>query len=241
MAASVSARGGSIVGVRVGLTILLAASALLSLVAAAAWFVGVFPEREAVGQTSRDQTITAPPSESPAPETVSPAPSSSPAAVPEDLSANALGSAAASAQAHNPAGIPDLSVMDVIGNLKYFATDVDFRCTGPTVTVGDNIHWSCAEGARGGRTSYDVILVGDDPLTILSVTATAHGVSQERAASFFSYVASLCLQDTDPLNSEAWMQENIPTGGQTASGGTALSVYGTQEVRTLEVVATGAF
>src|SRR5215213_6144171 len=58
---------GPIVGVRVGLTILLAASALLSLVAAAAWLVGVFPEREAVGQTSRDPTITAPPFASPAP------------------------------------------------------------------------------------------------------------------------------------------------------------------------------
>src|SRR5215203_472342 len=52
---------GSIVGVRVGLTMLLTASALLSLVAAAVWLVGVFPEREAVGQTSRDSTITAPP------------------------------------------------------------------------------------------------------------------------------------------------------------------------------------
>jgi hypothetical protein len=49
------------VGVRVGLTILVAVSALLFLVAAAAWLIGVFPEREAVGQTSRDPTITAPP------------------------------------------------------------------------------------------------------------------------------------------------------------------------------------
>src|SRR5688572_21807392 len=47
---------GPIVGVRVGLTILIAVSALLSLVAAAVWLVGVFPEQEAVGQTSRDQT-----------------------------------------------------------------------------------------------------------------------------------------------------------------------------------------
>jgi hypothetical protein len=224
------------VGVRVRLTIILAASALLSVVAAAVWLVGVFPEREAVGQTPREQTITAPPSESPAPETTSPSPSSSPAAVPEDLSANALGSA----QAHNCTSIPDLSVMHVIGNLKYFATDVDFRCTGPTVTEGENILWSCAANLRSERDSYDVSLVGDDPLTIFSVTATAHGVSEERAASFFSYIASLCLQDTDPLNPDAWMQEKVPTGGQTTTGGTALSVYGTQEVRTLEVVAIGA-
>ena len=229
-------------GVRVGLTILLAVSALLSLLAAAAWLIGVFAEREAVGQTSRDPTITAsPPSVSPEPKTPSPSPSSSPGAGPEDALGNALGNASASAQADNPAGIPDLSVMDVIGNLKYFATDVHFRCTGPTAAESNNILWSCAANARGQRGSYDVTVVGDDPLTIFSVTATVHGVSQETAASFFSYVAGLSLPDTDPLNPEAWMQENVPTGGQTATGGTALSVYGTKEVRTLEVVAIGAF
>jgi hypothetical protein len=60
------------VGVRLGLTILLAVLALLSLVAAAAWLIGVFAEREAVGQTSREQTITAPPSVSPEPKTAQP-------------------------------------------------------------------------------------------------------------------------------------------------------------------------
>jgi hypothetical protein len=230
------------VGVRGGLTILLAVSALLSLVAAAAWLIGVFPEREAVGQTSRDPTITAsPPSVSPEPKTPSPSASSPPTAGMEDTSGNALGNASASVQADNRAGIPDLGAMDIVGNLKYFATDVYFRCTGPTVTEGDNILWSCAANTRGERTSYEVTLVGDGPLTIFSVTATAHRVSEERAASFFSYVADLCLQDTDPLDPEAWMQENVPTGGQTATGGTALSVYGTKEVRTLEVVAIGAF
>src|SRR5215216_4881623 len=79
----------SIVSVRVGLTILLAASALLSLVAAAVWLLGVFPEREALGQTSRDQTISAaPPSASPAPKTPSPSASSFPAAGPEDVFGN---------------------------------------------------------------------------------------------------------------------------------------------------------
>jgi hypothetical protein len=154
---------------------------------------------------------------------------------------NALGRASASAPAGNPAAIPDLGVMDVMGNLKYFATDVRFRCRGPTVTEGDNILWSCAANTRGRRGSYDVNLVGNGPLTIFSVTATVHRVSEERAASFFSYVADLCLRDTDALNPEAWMQENVPTGGHTTTGGTALSVYGTKEVRTLEVVAIGAF
>ena len=229
-------------GVRGGLTILLAVSALLSLVAAAAWLIGVFPEREAVGQTSRDPTITAsPPSVSPEPKTPSPSASSSPGAGPEDALGNALGNASANVQADNPASIPDLSVMDVIGNLKYFASDVPFRCTGPMAAEGDNILWSCAAYARGERGSYEVTLVGDDPLTIFSVTATVHGVSEETATSFFSYVVGLCLRDTDPLNPEAWMQEKVPTGGQTTTGGKALSVYGVKEVRTLEVVPIDAF
>jgi hypothetical protein len=177
------------------------------------------------------------PSASETPKTPSPSPSSSLAAGPEEASGNALGSAPAG----NPAAIPDLGAMDVIGNMKYFATDVPFRCTGPTVTEGDNILWSCAANARDGRSSNNVSLVGDDHLTILSVTATVHRVSGEGAASFFSYVADLCLRDTNPLNPEAWMQENVPTGGQVATGGTALSVYGTKEVRTLEVVASGTF
>ena len=207
-------------GVRVGLTILLAVSALLFLVAAAAWLIGVLPEREAVGQTPSDPTITAsPPSVSPEPKTPSPSPSSSPAAGPEDALGKALGNASASAQADNPASIPDLSVMDVIGNLKYFASDVPFRCTGPTAAEGDKILWSCSANARRERGSYDVTVVGDDPLTIFSVTATVHGGSEDTAASFFSYVAGLCLRDTDPLNPEAWMQENVPTGGKTATGG----------------------
>src|SRR5918994_5339301 len=58
MAASVSARGGAIVGVRVGLTILVAVSALTFLVAAAAWLIGVFPPGEAVGATAGEPTAT---------------------------------------------------------------------------------------------------------------------------------------------------------------------------------------
>src|SRR5918995_1104489 len=102
-------REGPIVGVRVGLTILVAVSALTFLVAAAAWLIGVFPEREAVGQTSRDPTITTPPSESLEPKPPTPPPPSPPAAGMEDAFGNALGNASASAQADKPASVPDLS------------------------------------------------------------------------------------------------------------------------------------
>jgi hypothetical protein len=54
-----------------------------------------------------------------------------------------------------------------------------------------------------------------------------------------SYVARLSLQDTDPLNAEAWVNRNISTGGQYSAGGAELRLYGTQQARTLEIVASG--
>ena len=222
-------------GRRSWLAVLMAASALLFLVAA--WIVGTVSKQEAVGQTSRDPATTTSTPAPPAPEATSA--SASPAAS-DDLSGDALSSTSASAQANESKGIPDLGAMDVIGNLKFFATDVEFRCAGPTPTKGD-ILWSCAATARGGSDSYGVTVVGDDPVTILSLTATARGVSDETAASFFSYVAGLCLPNTSPLDPEAWMRQNVPTGGRTFAGGAEISVYGTREARALEVVASGTF
>ena len=84
-------------------------------------------------------------------------------------------------------------------------------------------------------------MVYDDPLTIFSVEATARGASEEEAASFFANVGALCLDETDPLNPEAWVRENLPTGGQIFAEGAELSVYGTREARTLQVVASATF
>ncbi len=46
--------------------------------------------------------------------------------------------------------------------------------------------WGCS--APGGELpgTYELTMVGDGPLTILSVVATARGVSEEQAAKFFS-------------------------------------------------------
>jgi hypothetical protein len=225
---------GHIVGARTRLI----ASALLVLVAAVS-FVGAVSEQEAAGQTPKDPSNGPTPTASPVPQATSPS-AFAPPEGPGKSFGGSLGSASPSAQADGSKGIPDLSAMDVIGNLKYFSADVAFRCAGSTPTEG-NIIWSCAAPARGGSGSYEVKVVGYDPLTISSVTATARGVSQESAASFFSYVTRLCLPNTAPLDPEAWMRENLPTGGQTFTGGTEISVYGTQEVRALEVVASGTF
>ena len=81
-------------------------------------------------------------------------------------------------------------------------------------------------------------VVGDNPLTVFSVVATVRGLSEEQAAEFFTYVASLCLQEADPLNPEAWVEQNVTSGGQVFAEGAELTIYGTKEERTLQVVAT---
>ncbi len=127
--------------------------------------------------------------------------------------------------------------MDVLGNLKDYPTRSGFECVGPLPGDGDDgTLWSCSAEAEGGG-SYDVVLVGDDPLTVLSVQATAHGVSDEEAARFFGYVGALCLRGDIPFNAEAWVSQNVPAGGQTFANGAELSIYGTDEERTLQAVA----
>jgi hypothetical protein len=79
------------------------------------------------------------------------------------------------------------------------------------------------------RATYELIILREGPLTVLRVGATARGLSEEQAAEFFSYVAGLCLQEGEPLNPEAWVEQNAGSGGQVFAHGAELSIYGTEE------------
>jgi hypothetical protein len=139
-------------------------------------------------------------------------------------------------------GIPGLSVMDVLGNLYRFPVDGRFVCRGPVPgdEAGTNL-WVCSTPSARTPATHEVTVVGDDPRTVLSVEATVRGTSEEEAAEFFAYVAGLCLQDADPLNPEAWVNANVASGGQVFTEGAEFSVYGTEEERTLQVMAAGVF
>jgi hypothetical protein len=129
--------------------------------------------------------------------------------------------------------------MEVIGNLEHFDVEGGFVCDGPVPTDDRGNMWICSAPGDELPSTYELIVVGEDPATILWVAATARGVSEEEAAEFFSYVASLCLQETDPLNPEAWVEQNVGSGGQVIAQGAELTIYGTKEERTLQVVAKG--
>ena len=206
---------------------LVALVALCIVLLATVWVVRDPGQRDAVGQEA-----TTPATESPA----------SPSAIypshfPE-LSEE-LFSASASAEPV-PRGIPDLAVTDVLGNLYRFPVGGRFVCRGPVPgdEAGSNL-WVCSVPSERAPPTYEVIVVGDDPRTVFWVRATVRGVSEEAAAEFFGYVAGLCLHGTDePLNPEAWVEANVASGGQVFAGGAELSVYGTKEERTLQVVSS---
>src|SRR5829696_4866535 len=85
-------------------------------------------------------------------------------------------------------GIPGASVMDVIGNLRHFPMEGRFVCDGPQPTDGRESIWVCWAPVGESPSTYEVSVVGEDPLTVFSVVATVRGVSDEQAAAFFSYV-----------------------------------------------------
>ena len=202
---------------------LVASLALCVLIVVAAWPARGPAPHEAVGQELTVPAATAP--------SVSPPTATAPALFP------GLTDEFVSAQPE-PEGIPGLGMMDVIGHLRHFRVEGGFVCNGPTPTEGSGTVWVCSapEGKLPGI--YELTILGEDPLTVLWVKATVRGVSEEQAAKFFSYVASLCLQDTDPLNPEAWVEQNVVPGGQVFAQGAELTIYGTKEERTLQVVAT---
>jgi hypothetical protein len=171
--------------------------------------------------------------------TVSPSPASPSAASPpaalDDLE-SLLDEASASAAAEEETdGIPGLGAVEVTGNLEHAVADGRFPCDGPSPD-GDLVLWSCAHPSGG----YAAEVVGDDPLTVFSVTATARGLPEQDAEAFFAYVLALCLEDEAALDPEAWVSGNVPSGGQTFSDGVEVSVYGSEKARAMSVVSSDA-
>jgi hypothetical protein len=187
---------------------------------------------EAAGQ-SRQATTASPPATSPS--AASPAAASPAPAFDELESILDDASASAPAEEEETGGIPGLGAVEVTGNLEHAVTDGVFPCDGPSPD-GDLVLWSCAHPSGG----YAAEVVGDDPLTVFSVTATARGLPERDAEAFFAYVLELCLEEEAALDPAAWVSGSVPSGGQTFSDGVEVSVYGSEEARAMSVVSTEA-
>ena len=160
-----------------------------------------------------------------------------PADQPEDFPIN-LGSGANVGAEGRPRVIPGLSDMDVIGELQQYIPGTNFRCPGGAPAGGGNLSKRSCRSSRADDSSavYEVTLVEDDPPSVVSVTAIASDASDEEAARVLGRVARLAVGDSGPLDSEAWVDRTIFSGGQYSAEGTEVRLYGAQGNRTLEIV-----
>ena len=215
--------------VRRGEAILGPALLLLLLSAAIVW-VGYEPDsREAAGQ-EKAREVTAPTSE--------PATPAAPVLPKLDLpDLSDLPKDQPKAE-RRPAGIPGLSEMNVVGELQHLP-GTNFRCPGGGPAGGGLTKRVCTSSSAEDSVVLEVTVVEDNPSTVLWVRADARDATDEAAAEFLNYVADLSLEDLDPLNAEAWVGENITSGGEYGAEGASLKLYGSEGARTLEIVASG--
>ncbi|HLL41379.1 MAG TPA: hypothetical protein VK357_17195 [Rubrobacteraceae bacterium] len=212
-------------GVRGGAVILLLALALLILLLAAMWYA-LFDRQEAAEREKGEEEITVVLESQPedSPLLFGPGPSVNPTRA---TSANG-----------RPLGIPGLSGMDVIGELQY-APGAAFRCPGGGPAGGGLYKRTCtAFSSDDPAVYYEVTVVEDDPSTVLSVVATAENATDEAAAKVLGYVARLSIGAAGPLEPEVWVERSISSGGQYFSNGAEVRLYGTEVIRTLEIIAS---
>ena len=205
---------------------------LVLLLLGAAW--GVFGGGEAAGQDRQavdETTAASPPAASPS--AASPSASVDPAF--DELESLIDDSSAGAFAEQEPGGIPGLGAVEVTGNLEHAVADGTFPCDGPSPD-GDLVVWSCAHPSGG----YAAQVVGDDPLTVFSVTASTRGLPEQDAEAFLAYVLGLCLEEPAALDPEAWVSGGIPSGGRTFAEGVEISVYGSDRARAMSVVSTEA-
>ncbi len=134
-------------------------------------------------------------------------------------------------------GILGLSDLDIIGYLQYLP-GTNFRCLGPSPTQGLTKRTCRSSSDDNLPAVYEVMVLQGDPRTVLWVRAETRDVSDGAAAEFLGYVANLSLQDTDPINAEIWVEENVPSGGVLLAEGARLRLYGAEGARVLQIVAT---
>jgi hypothetical protein len=200
------------------------ALSLLALSLAVVWY-GLLSSRQEAEQAAREEENRAPPA---------PRPEDFPLIF--DSRASPELTDAISAAARRSRGIPGLSEMDLVGNLRYLP-GTNFSCPGAEPDQG-LYKRTCRSSRKADPAVYEVTLVEKDPSIVLSVQATARDASDEAATEVLGRVAELSLKGAAPIDARSWVGRNIESGGQYFADGVEARLYGTEGARTLEIVAS---
>ena len=105
--------------------------------------------------------------------------------------------------------IPGLTAADLKLNLE----ERDFTCVGPTDDNEGGIYYECTSGEE-----YRVLWRGRSPTDVFYVDSTALLVSEDDAATFLGYIASVPCEGCQQADAKAWAEANTATGGETTIG-----------------------
>lgn len=134
-----------------------------------------------------------------------------------------------------PEWITGLDVIDVTGNLE----NRGFECKGPT-KLQTLSSWDCTN--RTGEINVSVL--GRDATHVRTIDATVFFFtgtpSDESAAAFLGFLATVPYDDATPAEARAWVETNIANGAETVFGSAKSVVYGPPAARSLQIVAVGA-
>ena len=117
-------------------------------------------------------------------------------------------------------------------------------CGGPITDLTGGVQWSCTRLRNDIGIEYIVDFFGANPTRIEGVSAKViqQGTSNidEAAFAFLGFVATLPYEDSDPECAQAWVENNIATGGETTIGGVQFDLHTTATARILEIYSVNA-
>ena len=115
-------------------------------------------------------------------------------------------------------------------------------CTGPKMTTGTLLGWTCGELGGPWSTYHEPItFIGESPSAVYLIVASvalADGgpVDADHAGNFLGYVAETAeFTGADTAAARAWTVENVLHNGQLEISGVTYTLSGTAERRVLQI------
>ena len=175
--------------------------------------------------TEREPTATTAPSLTPtSTATSTPQPAATPRPAPTST-----------ATATAPEWITGLDARNVTQNLE----NRGFECKGPT-KLQTLSSWDCSDSTG----EIVVSVLGRDSTHIRTIDSTVFAFfgapSDETAANFLGFLATVPYDDASPAEARAWVEANISSGAETVFGSANFQLYGPPAARSLQIVAVGA-
>jgi len=129
--------------------------------------------------------------------------------------------------------IPGMTAADVKLNLE----NLGFTCTGPELGKDKLVSWECKEETQ--EHNFFVEVLGNGPLEILSVQATALNYSKEPTNAvvkdFIGYIASVPYTEADQKHARDWVGANISQSADTVISGVRFTLSGNDRTRILQI------